>query len=127
MAKFYNFKYQDLKKFSDEAFIRFGFSEKEAEIITDVLLTSDLYGIDSHGLQRLSRYHKSIESGMIDIKAKSEIVSETPVSAVIEGNSGMGQVISHAAMSLAIEKAKAVGMAIVTVRNAFPYHILTAV
>lgn len=73
MKQYINFKYNQLKTFSDDAFVKFGFTKEDAEIITDVLLTSDLYGIDSHGMQRLVRYHKSIETGLIDIKSQSEI------------------------------------------------------
>ena len=123
MEKFYNFSYKQLKKFSEDAFVKFGFTPKESEIITDVLLASDLYGIDSHGVQRLVRYHKSIEKGLIKINAQSKIVTETPVSAVIDGNNGMGQLVAYNAMKLAIEKAKISGMAIVTVRNSNHYGI----
>lgn len=118
-----NYSYEQLKKFCTDAFLKFGFNEKECDIIVDVLLTSDLYGIESHGMQRLVRYHKGIEKGLIKIDAKPEIVFETPVSAVIEGNDGMGQLLGHKAMSLAIEKAKKTGMAIVSVRNSNHYGI----
>lgn len=123
MANYLNFSYPRLKTFCEDAFCKFGFSKEESRIITDVLLTSDLYGIDSHGLQRMVRYHKSIERGMIDMKAKGEIVSETPVSAVIDGHNGMGQLLGYDAMRLAIEKAKKTGMAMVTVRNSNHYGI----
>ena len=59
--------YETLKTFCMEAFQKFGFSEKEADIIQDVLLTSDLYGIESHGMQRMVRDHKCSEKGMIDV------------------------------------------------------------
>ena len=52
---------------------------------------SDLYGIESHGMQRMVRYHKGIEKGLIDVNAKWDIVFETPVSCVIDANFGMGQ------------------------------------
>ena len=123
MANSINYSYESLKKFCTDAFLKFGFNESESEIIVDVLLTSDLYGIESHGMQRLVRYHKGIEKGLIKIDAKPEIVFETPVSAVIEGNDGMGQLLGHKAMSIAIEKAKQVGMAVVTVRNSNHYGI----
>lgn len=123
MKKQLIFSYEKLKRFSEDAFERFGFTKKESEIITDVLLTSDLYGIDSHGMQRLVRYHKSIEQGLIKMNVKSAIISETPVSAVIDGKGGMGQLISFEAMNLAIEKAKNAGMAIVVVRNSNHYGI----
>ncbi len=118
-----NYSYDQLKRFCTDAFIKFGFNKEESNIIVDVLLTSDMYGIESHGMQRLVRYHKGIEKGLIKIDAKPEVVFETPVSAVIEGNDGMGQLLGHKAMSIAIEKAKKVGMAVVTVRNSNHYGI----
>ena len=117
------FSIETLERFCKEAFIKFGFSERDSDIITDVLLTSDKYGIESHGMQRISRYHKGIEKGMIKVEAKPEVVFETPVSAVIDGHDGMGQIISHKAMQTAIEKAKTSGMCIVTVRNSNHYGI----
>ena len=118
-----NYSYPQLKTFCNDAFKAFGFTEAEAETITDVLLLSDLYGIESHGMQRLVRYHKGIEKGLIKVDAKPEIVYETPVSAVIDGHDGMGQLISVEAMKLAIEKAKTTGMAIVSVKNSNHFGI----
>lgn len=118
-----NLSVEKLRSFCEKAFVGFGYSQTDAEKITDVLLLADLYGIKSHGTQRLVRYHKSIENGSIDISAKPEIVFETPVSAVIDGHSGMGQLISIFATELAIEKAKKSGMAFVTVRNSNHFGI----
>ncbi len=112
-----------LDKFCMEAFTRFGFSESEARIITDVLLLSDLYGIESHGMQRLVRYHKGIEKGTIKIDAKPEVIFETPVSAVIDAHDGMGQLVGRAAMELAIKKAETAGVGIVSVKNSNHYGI----
>ncbi len=117
------YTYEQLKTFCCDAFEKFGFTQDEAFKITDVLLLSDLYGIESHGMQRLVRYHKGIEKGLIHVDAKPEIVFETPVSAVIEGNDGMGQLISIDAMNLAIKKAKENGIAIVSVRNSNHFGI----
>ena len=57
--------YETLHRFCMDAFQKFGFDEKEADIIQDVLLTSDLYGIESHGMQRIARYHNGIKKGLI--------------------------------------------------------------
>ena len=122
-AKYLHYTYDQLNTFCMDAFQKFGFSESEARIISDVLLLSDLYGIESHGMQRLVRYHKGIEKGMIDVHAKPEIVHETPVSAVIDAHDAMGQLVSHQAMELAIAKAKKAGMAIVSVRNSNHFGI----
>ena len=122
-TKYLHYSYEQLNKFCMDAFTKFGFKEDEARIITDVLLLSDLYGIESHGMQRLVRYHKGIEKGMIKVDAKPEIVFETPVSAVVDAHDGMGQLAGHFGMSLAIEKAKKSGMAVVTVRNSNHFGI----
>ena len=115
--------YETLHRFCMEAFQKFGFSEAEANIIQDVLLTSDLFGIESHGMQRMVRYHKCIEKGMIHVDAKPEVVFDTPISAVIDAHDGMGQIVSHYAMELAIQKAKTTGVGIVSVRNSNHYGI----
>lgn len=117
------FDYETLKKFCMAAFTKVGFTEKEADIIQDVLLTSDLYGIESHGMQRLVRYYKGLEKGTIQKDAKPEVVFETPVSAVIDGHDAMGQLVGHMAMELAIKKAKETGVGIVSARNSNHYGI----
>lgn len=115
--------YETLNRFCKDAFCAFGFSEKESETIKDVLLMSDLFGIESHGMQRMVRYHKGIEKGTIHMDAKPEVVFETPISAVIDGHNGMGQLISAFAMEKAIEKAKKTGIGIVTVRESNHFGI----
>ena len=117
------YDWQVLVAFCREAFCKFGFTEEESRIITDVLITSDLYGIESHGMQRISRYDKGIEKGLIKVNAKPEVVFETGVSAVIDAHDGMGQLAGSKAMHLAIDKAQKSGMAIVTVRNSNHYGI----
>ncbi|MDL2234847.1 Ldh family oxidoreductase [Christensenellaceae bacterium OttesenSCG-928-L17] len=112
-----------LEAFCLAAFAAFGFSGEESRVITDVLLLSDLYGIESHGMQRMVRYHKGIEKGMIMVDAKPETVFETPVSAVVDGHDGMGQLIGEYAMRIAIQKAKTAGIGVVSVRNSNHYGI----
>ncbi len=112
-----------LDRFCTDAFGKIGFSAEESRIITDVLLMSDLYGIESHGMQRIVRYHKGIEKGLIDINAKPEIIHQTPVSAVIDAHDSMGQLVGNKAMKMAIEKAKTSGIGIVSVRNSNHYGI----
>ena len=118
-----NYSRELLDKFCMEAFQKFGFNESESRIISDVLLMSDDFGIESHGMQRLVRYHKGIEKGLIKVDAKPEVVFETPVSAVIDAHDSMGQLVGHQAMKLAIEKAKKSGVGIVSVKNSNHYGI----
>ena len=116
----------DTKKarvFCEEVFCAYGFSAGESRIITDVLLRADLYGIESHGMQRLVRYHDEITSGQVDVHAKTETVHETGISACIDANRAMGQLAGVEAMKLAIKKAKTSGCGMVTVRNSNHYGI----
>ena len=115
--------YEDVRNFCIKVFQGYGFTEKESQQITDVLLEADLSGIESHGIQRLTRYHFEMLSGFVKLDTKPEIVSETPISAVIDGRDGMGQLLAIQAMELAIEKAKKSGFGIVTVRDANHYGI----
>jgi LDH2 family malate/lactate/ureidoglycolate dehydrogenase len=109
--------------FCEDLFCSYGFSRDESKIITDVLVRSDLYGIESHGVQRLIRYDEEIRSGMVVPGAKPEAVRQTGISAVIDANKAMGQLVSIQGMKLAIEKAKATGCGMVTVRNSNHYGI----
>ena len=120
------YKQVDTKKarvFCEEVFSAYGFTAEESKIIADVLLRADLYGIESHGMQRLVRYSDEITSGQVDIHAKMQIVHETGISACIEANKAMGQLAGTEAMKLAIQKAKSAGCGMVTVRNSNHYGI----
>ena len=117
------YQYEKLKPFCLKVFAGYGFDPGESEIITDVLLCADLYGIESHGIQRLFRYHQEITGGVVKIGAKSTVVHETPVSAVLDANHGMGQIAGVNAMELAIQKAKISGIGMVSVRNSNHYGI----
>ena len=121
--EYYHIPYEKMRSFCIAVFQGYGFSEAESTQITDVLLAADLSGIESHGVQRLIRYHKEITEGLVKLDAKPEIVKETPLSAVIEGHDAMGQTLSIRAMELAIAKAKQTGFGMVTVRNSNHYGI----
>lgn len=116
-------RYEELKVFCEAAYQGFGFSLSQSELITDVLLLADLYGIDSHGTNRIVMYHEQIQAGFIDNQAIPEIVMETQVSAVVDGKRGMGQLVANFATDLAIQKAKKSGIGLVTVRNSNHYGI----
>ena len=121
--QYYKIDFKEVERFCIESFKGYGFNEEESKQITDVLLAADLSGIESHGIQRMIRYHKEITGGMVKIDAKPEVVFETPLSAVIEGNDAMGQTLGVNAMKMAIEKAKKSGFGMVTVRNSNHYGI----
>ena len=110
--------------FMKDAFIGVGVPADDAEIVVDVLLESDRRGIESHGCNRFKPiYIDRINAGIQNPVTNFEIVKETPTTAVVDGHDGMGQVIGHKAMTMAIEKAKKYGMGMVVVRNSCHYGI----
>lgn len=120
---YHRIPYEQTVRFCNKVFEGYGFSQEESRQITDVLLDADLSGIESHGIQRLIRYHKEVTEGFVKMDAKPEIVKNTPLAATIEGNDAMGQTLSVRAMTMAIEKAKKYGVGMVAVRNSNHYGI----
>lgn len=83
----------------------------------EVLGWADLHGVDSHGISMLVEYDASRQAGRLDMRAEPGIVSETPVSLLIDGGGGMGHIAYAMAVDGAIAKAKASGIAVACVRN----------
>lgn len=117
------FEYEKVKALSEAVFTTYGFTYEESCFITDVIITADLFGIESHGINRLSLYSNGIDIGRIKLGAACEVIYETPVSAVIDANDGEGHLASKIAMELAIDKAKNTGIGMVTVRNSNHFGI----
>lgn len=119
--QYHHIDYTKTREFCVKVFRGYGFTEAESIQIANVLLDADLCGIESHGIQRLIRYHHEVTEGYVKLHAKPEIVKETPLSATIEGDDAMGQVLGVNAMQIAIDKAKKCGVGIVAVRNSNHY------
>ncbi|MBS3794753.1 MAG: Ldh family oxidoreductase [Candidatus Thorarchaeota archaeon] len=91
--------------------------ETAAVHVADNLVTSNLRGIDSHGVGRLKRYVSGIRDGYIVPDSQPETVTENSVMAKVDGKHGLGQNIGVYSMKLAIEKAEDSGIGVVTVFN----------
>ncbi|MHA2357539.1 MAG: Ldh family oxidoreductase, partial [Candidatus Heimdallarchaeaceae archaeon] len=116
------FPYEQLQIFMKDVFQALGYPEKQAIISSDVLIESDLRGIQSHGIQRLKYYYDRVKSGQ-HLVSDYEIVKDKGATAVIDGHHGNGHYISYEAMKLAIQKAKKFGLGMVVVRNSTHYGI----
>ncbi len=88
-----------------------------AAAIAEVLLYAGLSGIDSHGISMLTEYDERRRRGWIDLKAKPRVLSETPAAVLIDAGGGLGHWPGVLAMTEAIARAKAVGLAAAAVRN----------
>lgn len=112
-----------LKSFIIDAMIRMGVPPADAEISADVLLAADMKGVRSHGIAHLRWYYQRIKNGLQKAVTEWTIVNETPATAVMDGGNGMGMVVGHHAMQIAIEKARKCGLGAVAVRNSSHYGI----
>jgi L-2-hydroxycarboxylate dehydrogenase (NAD+) len=114
--------FEVLQKFMEDVMVKAGIPEADSKIIGDVLIQADKLGFDSHGVNRLKPiYLDRIKEGIVNPVTDYKIIREGPTTAVIDGQDGMGHVISYNAMKLAIDKAKKYGMGMVTVRNSSHY------
>ncbi|UII29241.1 Ldh family oxidoreductase [Fulvivirga maritima] len=112
-----------LREFTQAVFLKMGCSPEDAEKATDVLLKADLRGIDSHGVARLTGYVRLWEAGRINPTPEVTIVHETPSTAVIDGDKGLGLIVAIKAMEIAMQKAEQVGTGWVSVKNSNHFGI----
>lgn len=125
-------KEADLRQFTEQVFTAIGCSSQHAKLAADVLIEADLRGIDSHGTARLSGYVRLWQKGRLNPSPNIRVVHETPTTATIDGDRGLGLVVAPYAMRIAIDKAKEYGSGWVAVRNSnhfgiAGYHALMAV
>ena len=116
-------KKEPLEDFVTEVFKKLGVPYSDARIVGDILVAADLKGFDSHGVSRLKRYVDGIKAEAIEPAAKIEVIKETPISAIIDGGNGLGQVVAYRAMRKSIEIAEKSGVGFVGVRNSNHFGI----
>lgn len=118
-----NFSYRHLYDFTKGVFLKIGCSNEHADTATHALLSADLRGVDSHGVARLSGYVRLWEVKRVNATPDIKIIHETPSTAVVDGDSGLGLVVAPFAMKIAIEKAKLAGTGWVSVHNSNHFGI----
>ncbi len=117
------YPYQQLYTFTKNVFQSIGCPEADADLATEVLLSADLRGIDSHGVARLIGYVRLWENKRINAQPNVRVVHETPSTAVVDGDGGLGLVVAPQAMDIAIQKAQVAGTGWVSVKNSNHYGI----
>ena len=117
------FSYQELYEFARQVFLHMGCNEEDANLATKVLLSADLRGVDSHGIARLSGYVRLWDAKRINSSPQVKIIHETPSTATVDGDSGLGLVVAPKAMKIAIEKARQAGTGWVSVQNSNHFGI----
>ena len=117
------FPYQQLFTFAEQVFLAMGCPPDDATLATETLLSADLRGVDSHGVARLSGYVRLWGAGRINARPRVGVTYETPSTAVVDGDGGLGLVVGPRAMRVALQKAAQVGTGWVSVRNSNHFGI----
>jgi L-2-hydroxycarboxylate dehydrogenase (NAD+) len=117
------FSYGDLYQFTHAVFTKMGCPDEQAATAAKALLSADVRGIDSHGVARLTGYVRLWEAKRVNATPDIKIVHETPSTAVVDGDAGLGLVVAPFAMQVAIDKARSVGTGWVSVRNSNHFGI----
>ena len=100
-----------LERFITSVLAALGVPEQDAAICAARMTEADLRGVDTHGVFRLSQYCKRIRSGGINLRPRLHPVRENAVTALVDGDNGMGHVVVTYATQLAIRKASKTGLA----------------
>jgi ureidoglycolate dehydrogenase (NAD+) len=108
---------QNLEKFTRETLRRAGLNQADADVVADILVTTDTWGVFTHGTKSLRGYIRRLQAGGLRASACPRVVSEGPAWAVVDADSAIGMVGSRFAMETAMAKARRAGIGYVGVRN----------
>lgn len=118
------YRAEDLKAYIVRFLVKHGVPQADAVTVSEVLVSADLRGVESHGIIRLDTYYGSrIRKGLIDPTPKIRVLNETLCTLAIDGGSGLGHVVGNYAMQRCIEKARENAICMVTARNSNHYGI----
>jgi L-2-hydroxycarboxylate dehydrogenase (NAD+) len=117
------FAYDQLFAFTQSVFLKIGCPPQQAATAARVLLSADMRGVDSHGVARLSGYVRLWEVKRVNATPDIKIIHESPSTAVVDGDSGLGLVVAPYAMQVAIDKANQAGTGWVSVQNSNHFGI----
>ncbi|HWR09470.1 Ldh family oxidoreductase [Sporomusa sp.] len=108
---------QDLKTVVAKLLEKVGVPQSQAERTADVMVNTDLKGMESHGVRWLDIYLKRIQSGCVNPVTDLKVVQEKAGLILLDAQSGLGQVALSKAVAMGIEKARTAGVCAVAVRN----------
>ncbi len=109
--------HENLADFVSAAAQSVGLPTDKAALLGELLAGNDLKGVFSHGTRQIATYARLMKDGRLNNKPQIAVVTETPLTAVVDGDGGLGYFPSHRAMSMAIAKAQSSGMAVTQTRN----------
>src|ERR1041385_5208940 len=98
-------------------FRAWGMSEEHAAVTAEMMVETDLRGVDSHGISMLPTYDKEFRAGRLNMRPIFKTLREGPAFALIDADASLGHPVSVHAMNLAVDKCQQAGVAVVSVVN----------
>ena len=108
---------EDLAQFVARAFIAVGLPREDAVAVGRLMTEADLTGADAHGIFRLPQYVRRIRGGAVNTRPDIQVRQTAPATAIVDGDNGMGHLVMARAAEMALDLAKAAGVAWVAVRR----------
>jgi LDH2 family malate/lactate/ureidoglycolate dehydrogenase len=109
--------FEELKNFCKKAYLKAGVPEEEAEVVADLLVRSDLRGVETHGVTRLPIYIQRLQKGYVRAKCQITVVQEKGPTAFLDAHGSMGHLAAYRGMEKAIQKAEEHGIGWVSVKD----------
>ena len=109
---------QSLRHTVSAIFEKMGLTTEDAAEGADVLTMTDLRGVETHGVSNMLRaYVQQYNQGTLNPRPNWRVVRQSPGTATIDGDRGLGIVLGRRSMKMAMEKARSVGIGVVTMYN----------
>ena len=109
--------HQRLHDFVRRASMAVGLPDAKASLLADLLTLNDLRGVFSHGTRQIAAYARLMRDGILNNHPEVELIRETPVSALVDGNGGLGYFAAHEGTRIVAKKALDTGIAVMVSRN----------
>src|SRR5499426_2838167 len=94
-----------------------GMSETHAATTAEMMLETDLRGVDSHGISMLPTYDQEFRAGRLNMRPVFKTLRDAPATALVDADASLGHPVAAHAMGLAVEKCRQAGVAVVGVVN----------
>jgi LDH2 family malate/lactate/ureidoglycolate dehydrogenase len=108
---------QQMRRQLVSVFRAWGMSEPHAETTAEMMVETDLRGVDSHGIAMLPTYDREFRNGRLNMRPVFKTVRDGPAMALIDADASLGHPVSVRAMNLAVDKCGVTGVAVVSVLN----------
>jgi LDH2 family malate/lactate/ureidoglycolate dehydrogenase len=109
--------FEELKNFCKKAYLKAGVPDEEAEIVANLLIRSDLRGVETHGVTRLPIYIQRLQKGYVRATCQITVVKEKGPTAFLDAHGSMGHIAAYRGMEKAIQKAEEHGIGWVSVKD----------